>query len=77
MRNLASILYIILIIILIRRCDHNKYTLEYVTNLGKIKAEKQLKEEKMEDESLSGSDVDQVADNFAADSDIEIELDDL
>lgn len=44
-----------------------------MTNLGKIKAEKQLKE----DESLSGSDVDQVADNFAADSDIEIELDDL
>lgn len=68
-------MYIILTIVLIRRCDHNKYTLEYVTNLGKIKAEKQLKEEKMEDESLSGSDVDQ-ADKFS-DSDIEITLEDL
>ncbi|CAH1131380.1 unnamed protein product [Ceutorhynchus assimilis] len=32
-------------------CDYNKYTLEYVTNLGKVMAEKQVKAEKMDDDS--------------------------
>ncbi|XP_076275558.1 periodic tryptophan protein 2 homolog [Rhynchophorus ferrugineus] len=34
-------------------CDYNKYTLQYITALGKVMAEKEMKEEKMETDSNS------------------------